>query len=43
MHVHVKDKEEYNFLSSLYYSVDFIAEGLRKGSVFVFWYFFVIC
>lgn len=40
MHVRVKDKEFFNFLSSLYYSVDFIAEGLQKGSVFVYWYAF---
>ena len=40
MHVRVKDKDFFNFLSSLYYSVDFIAEGLQKGAVFVYWYSF---
>ena len=37
LRVRVKDREDFNILTSLFYSVDFIAEGLRVGSVFVYW------
>lgn len=46
LHVRVKDQEDFNILPSLYYSLDFIAEGMKKGSVFVYWSvcsFLLIC
>lgn len=36
LHVYLKDREDYDILSSFYYSIDFISEGLQKGSVFVY-------
>ena len=35
--MYIKDNEDCDILSSFYYSLDFISEGLANGSVLVYW------
>lgn len=35
--MYIKDYEDCDILSSFYYSLDFISEGLANGSVLVYW------
>lgn len=35
--MYIKDSEDCEILSSFYYSLDFISEGLSNGSVLVYW------